>query len=76
LRRNSFLHLPRSFSETAKFQILPDQSDGAAAVKRASPPVETVQASSFAIQSRSAAAFQLAALLKLLRKVLKLPGSI
>ena len=59
-----------------KFQTFPNQPGGVTAVRQATPPNETVEASSFAIQSRGAAAVELAAPLKLLRKVLKLPGSI
>ena len=40
------------------------------------PPIKTVEASSFAVQSRGATAVRLAAPSKLSRKVLKLPGSI
>jgi hypothetical protein len=75
-RRNPPLSWLYPLNRTVKFQTFPNQPGGVTAVRLSRLPDETVKASSFAIQSRGATAVKLAAPSKLIRKVLKLPGSI
>jgi hypothetical protein len=64
------------FEETPWFPAPLDLSGSRPALRRLGSPAETVMASSFPVQSRGASTVKFAAPSKLIRKVLKLPGSI